>query len=43
MGGRGVDLAEEIDQLACELGDCAYSDDECHWQEPASHPPKDDE
>lgn len=29
QGGRGVDLAEEIDDLACELGDCAYTAEEC--------------
>lgn len=43
LGGRGVDLADEIDQLACKLGDCHYSDEECFWKEPASHPDADGE
>jgi len=29
QGGRGVELAEEIDDLACELGECIYSAEEC--------------
>ena len=29
QGGRGIELAEEIDNLACELGDCIYSETEC--------------
>lgn len=36
-GGRGVELAEEIDQLACELGDCVYDAETCGWKNPASH------
>ena len=37
-GGRGVELAEEVDELACQLGECVYSLEECGWQEAASHP-----
>ena len=37
-GGRGIELAEKIDDLACELGDCIYDDEECGWLHPASHP-----
>jgi len=29
-GGRNVELAEEIDELACSLGECVYGD-ECQW------------
>lgn len=29
QGGRGVDLAEEIDELACEEGECEFSSEEC--------------
>jgi len=29
QGGRGVELAEEIDDLACKLGQCVYTLDEC--------------
>lgn len=36
-GGRGVELAEEIDELACELGDCVYDAETCGWKSPASH------
>ena len=36
-GGRGVELAEEIDQLACELGDCVYDAEACGWKSPSSH------
>jgi hypothetical protein len=38
-GGRGIELAEEIDQLACELGDCVYDAETCGWKSAASHPP----
>lgn len=36
-GGRGVELAEDIDQLACELGDCVYDAETCGWKSRASH------
>jgi hypothetical protein len=36
-GGRGIELAEEIDELACGLGDCVYAYDECGWKSPESH------
>ena len=31
---------EEIDELACELGDCVYDFATCGWRNPASHPGK---
>jgi hypothetical protein len=41
-GGRGIELADEIDELACELGQCVYTLDECRrethegWSEEAA-------
>lgn len=41
-GGRGIELADEIDELACELGDCEQSLEECKrethegWSEEAA-------